>query len=44
VKKLITLGIIVLGSPLIIVVAIYVAAMCRDDVVIGLGEQYPNGE
>jgi hypothetical protein len=43
-RKLLTFGVIVLASPLIIAVAIYAAAMCRDDVVIGLGEQYPNGE
>jgi hypothetical protein len=44
VKKLLTLTIIVLASPLIIAVAVYAMAVCRDDVVIGLGEQYPNGE
>ncbi len=43
-RRLVTLGVIVLASPLIAIVAIYAVLQCRDGLPLGLGEQYPNGE
>ena len=42
-KKLLTLGVIVLASPVIAVIALYAVAVYRDGP-ITLGEQYPDGE
>lgn len=42
-KKLLTLGVIVLASPVIAVIALYAVAVYRDGT-ITLGEQYPDGE
>ena len=42
-KKLLTLGVIILASPLLAMISIYAVAIYRDGP-ITLGEQYPDGE
>lgn len=42
-RKLLTLGVIVIASPVVAIIALYAVAIYRDGP-ITLGEQYPDGE